>query len=348
MSPTTSPLSASRRRRGRLRELLGSLAAALALAGSAAAQDVERDADRVAGELQAQIGRTDPDTGPAFTFAGRAWANQKAFIDSGARCSTRHVTDFEQRLLELQHISWLNERSAAGQRVAPRAAGSVSVPVWFHVINNGSSAAAGNVPDSQIAAQLQVLNDAYAATGSPFRFVLAGTTRTTNAAWYTMSPGSSAESQAKSALRRGGPETLNLYSANPGGGLLGWATFPSDYAARPKNDGVVVLFGSLPGGNATPYHLGDTGTHEVGHWLGLFHTFQGGCNRTNDAVADTPPERSAAYGCPVGRDTCKGGGPDPVTNFMDYTDDACMNAFSGGQVARMDALHQQYRTPPAP
>lgn len=300
-------------------------------------------------DIRAQIGQTDADNGPAFSFAGRNWANQKAFIDSGARCSTRHVTDFEQQLMELTHASWKSARAAEGRAALERAPGTVQIPVWVHVINNGSGIANGDIPDSQISAQLTVLNDAYAATASPFYFTLAGVTRTTNAAWYTMQPGTTAERDAKGALRRGGAGTLNLYTANPGGGLLGWATFPSDYTRSPSQDGVVVLFSSVPGGTAAPYNLGDTATHEIGHWLGLYHTFQGGCTKTNDQVSDTPAERSAAFGCPVGRNTCTGTrfpGNDPITNFMDYTDDACMNTFSGGQVARMDTLHQQYRSTP--
>ncbi|RKG65286.1 zinc metalloprotease [Corallococcus sp. CA054B] len=224
---------------------------------------------------------------------------------------------------------------------AKRAVGSVNVPVYFHVIRKGTGIANGDIPDSQITAQMNVLNAAYANT--PFKFTLAGTDRTTNSQWFALGQGGGAEKKMKQALRKGGPESLNIYTANLSGGLLGWATFPSSYAKQPSMDGVVMLYSSVPGGTAAPYNEGDTGTHEVGHWLGLYHTFQGGCTATGDSVSDTPPEASPAYGCPAGRDTCAGGGADPIYNFMDYTDDNCMNQFTPGQVARADSVTATYR-----
>ena len=230
-----------------------------------------------------------------------------------------------------------------------RQPGSVVIPVYVHVISSGSTLGQGNISDGLILDQIAVLNESYAGvTGgaaTPFRFVLAGTDRTVNAKWFAMSPGSVAERQAKSSLRRGGPEALNIYTANPDGGILGWATFPWDYTSAPDMDGVVIFYSSLPGGAAEPYNEGDTATHEVGHWLGLWHTFQGRC-RDQDQVIDTPAEKSPASGCPVGRDSCRRKpGLDPIENFMDYSDDGCMTDFTSQQSLRMDNSHLEWRTP---
>lgn len=257
-------------------------------------------------------------------------------------CATPRVSDEE---MEAVHL-YLQERAVADGTLY--ASVPVTVPVWFHVINKGSGISNGDVPDSQINAQIAVLNEAYSGgsggAATQFTFVLAGVTRTTNSTWYTMGSNSAAEAAAKAALRVGGPETLNIYSANLGGGLLGWATFPNWYASDPSDDGVVILYSSLPGGAADPYNEGDTATHEVGHWLGLYHTFQGGCQKNGgDYVSDTPAEKSPAYGCPVGRNSCKWPGLDPVENFMDYTDDACMWSFTAGQSSRMSTAWSSYR-----
>jgi len=246
-------------------------------------------------------------------------------------CATQELSDAEKATVE--------QALAGGKRAQARANGSVNVNVYWHVINNGTGIANGDLPQTQIDASINVLNNAYKNT--PFKFTLAGVDRTTNSQWYTCS-GGGCESKMKSTLRKGGAGDLNIYSNNMGRGLLGWATFPSSYASQPKMDGVVILYSSVPGGTAAPYNEGDTLTHEAGHWFGLYHTFQGGCTG-GDSVSDTAAEASAAYGCPSGRDTCAGGGVDPITNFMDYTDDNCMNTFSAGQADRMDALTIQYR-----
>lgn len=217
-----------------------------------------------------------------------------------------------------------------------------TIPVYFHVVNQGSGISNGDVPTTQINAQMQVLNDAYASTGWSFNLV--ATTRTTNSSWYNNCDATGTENQMKNALRQGGANALNIYTCDPGGGLLGWATFPSSYASNPSYDGVVILYSSVPGGSAAPYNEGDTVTHEVGHWMGLYHTFQGGCHGKGDYVDDTAAEKSAAFGCPTGRDSCRrASGLDPITNFMDYTDDYCMTQFSAGQDDRMDAQFTAYR-----
>jgi hypothetical protein len=216
---------------------------------------------------------------------------------------------------------------------------SRNIPVYWHIIR--SSSGAGGVTSQQITSSISVLNAAYA--GTSFSFSLVSTDVSNNDAWYTTTGGTS-ESQMKNALRQGGSNALNVYSNEMGGGLLGWATFPSSYSSSPKIDGVVILQGSVPGGNAVPYNEGDTLTHEVGHWLGLYHTFQGGCSKSNDGVSDTPQEKSPAFGCPVNRNTCaRDPGNDPIYNFMDYTDDACMDEFTAGQAARMSAQWNAYR-----
>ena len=271
---------------------------------------------------------------------------EAALTQTGRRCGTPAPHPAKAALAD----EIANLRS--GRAAAP-AAGALHVPVAVHVIASARTKAKGYVSDTLIKKQIDVLNDAYRGgqrAGGPataFTFDLLSIDRTVDAAWFAMMPGSREEATAKRALRVGDAKTLNLYLAAPGDGLLGWATFPDDYAGKPALDGVVVLFSSLSGVGSGPYAAGDTAVHEVGHWLGLFHTFQGGCGTRGDSVSDTPRERTAASGCPRGRDTCTGAtsaGLDPVDNFMDYSDDACMNGFTAGQTDRMSKHFLAYRT----
>lgn len=291
-----------------------------------------------------------------FLIGEHRFANKQAFIDSGARCGQTDPTDSDMRTAVTIVRDWVANRKRSGSSIQA----IVAIPIYFHIITAGS---VGAKTDSQIKGQLDVINTAYGSRG--FSFVLKGITRTDNSSWYTgVSPGSQAEKEMKQALRIGSASTFNVYLTSPGGGLLGWATFPSNYAANPSNDGVVIRNESIPGGSIPSYNEGDTLTHETGHWLGLYHTFQSkaipllslflpsflqlrnGCkSRQGDDISDTPAEKTSASGCPIGRDTCSNiAGADPIHNFMDYSDDACLTEFTPQQAEKMQAMWATYRS----
>jgi hypothetical protein len=221
-----------------------------------------------------------------------------------------------------------------------------TVPVYFHVVHADG---VGNISNAVINKQMQVLNAAFAgfyggpATG--FAFELAGVTRTNNAEWHYAGLGSPAERDMKQSLRQGGWNALNLYAVSADV-YLGWAYFPGLSESRQYLDGVIVNWESMPGASkrfAGRYDLGHTATHEVGHWINLHHVFNGGCNENGDYVADTPPQRVATSGCPVGQDSCNEPGLDSIHNYMDYSYDACYEEFTPGQVQRMQDAWLFYR-----
>ncbi|RPB13711.1 extracellular metalloprotease [Morchella conica CCBAS932] len=220
------------------------------------------------------------------------------------------------------------------------AAAVVTIPTYFHVLRSGTSVSQGNIPDSALQEQLNVLNEDYASTG--FQFNLLGITRTTNSAWYN----DQNEAAMKQSLRKGDYKTLNVYFQNLGDGLLGYCYFPeTETSSSLLYDGCSILSTSVPGGSATGYDLGRTATHEIGHWFGLYHTFQGGCSG-GDSVSDTAAEASATSGCPTSKDTCTGSsypGVDPIHNYMDYSTDVCMYEFTPGQATRMLQQYNRYR-----
>jgi len=256
-------------------------------------------------------------------------AMQPASARRVRECGTPTVLPAEAEGVRTTLRRWADEKVA----VAP--GGTIRVAI--HVI---TAKGAGDVTDVQITDQMRELNRNFA--GSGYRFELARVDRTEDPGWFRMIPGSGAERRAKQALAIDPARHLNIYVCKPGLNLLGWAYFPWSAPESHYIHGVVVDYTSLPGGEA-PYDLGRTATHEVGHYLGLFHTFQGGCVAPGDEVDDTPFEATPAFGCQIGRNTCPAPGDDPVTNYMDYSDDACYEEFSAGQMERMQAIVPVYR-----
>jgi len=278
------------------------------------------------------------------------YTSMEAFHSSGHRCGS-HKSQDEKDLDEAEHKeilkSILPSLSSSSNLRSREFSDAIDlkvvtkVNVYAHVIM--SSSGLGNISDAMLRAQLSVLNQDF--RSSSFEFVAKSIDYSRNDQWYTMGYGSNAERTAKNALRKGKAADLNVYFANLGEGLLGWATFPADYRRNPKNDGVVVLSASLPGGTAAPFNLGKTATHEVGHWLGLYHTFQDGC-LGGDLVQDTPAENEPYSGCDPNNvpDTCPSQpGLDPIHNYMDYADDVCMTEFSSGQGVRAKSQWKAYR-----
>lgn len=239
----------------------------------------------------------------------------------------------------------------------------VTIPVVVHVVYN---VAAENISDARIFEQIDVLTEDFRRTNSDvgetpayfagiaadceIQFCLAttdpsgnpttGITRTsTTKTSFSTSDEMKGATYGKTAWDRN--KYLNLWVCDLSGGLLGYAQFPGGAAST---DGVVIdyaYFGVT--GAAAPFNLGRTATHEVGHWLNLYHIWGDdgtGCGGS-DLVADTPNQADETYGCPGGtiRISCSNGpNGDNFQNYMDYTDDGCMNMFTAGQKTRMQAL----------
>jgi hypothetical protein len=222
---------------------------------------------------------------------------------------------------------------------------TATIPVYFHVFTNGAE---GRLSKNAIQQQLTVLNAGFSGAegGTPtgFRFSLGGIDYTDNATWFAaLDPGTSVERTAKAATHTGGANVLNVWTTD-GPSYLGFATFPSWFKRSPQLDGVVLDYKSFPGGPyGSQFSLGKTATHEVGHWLGLLHTFQGACNAKGDYIDDTPAEATPTSGCPAGKDTCTAPGTDPIHNYMDYSYDSCYDQFTPDQADRMQDQWAYFR-----
>lgn len=244
-------------------------------------------------------------------------------------------------------------RGSRSARIAP----AVMIPVYAHVIW-GKHAGERDFGRQSVHRAIDKLNQGFSGDenggryGTRYIFRLYGVDFTTSEWQYHAAPMSPGDQYMKRTHHRGHRWSLNLYFAEPDGGqqaLLGWARFPWEYDRNPRLDGVVIHPETVVGRPYDPaldgFQGGDTTTHEVGHWLGLFHVFQGGC-RNLDYVADTPAQAYPIYHCVFANrpDTCSGKrGKDAVRNYMGYAIDQCINHFTHGQASRMDAAWLKYR-----
>jgi hypothetical protein len=226
----------------------------------------------------------------------------------------------------------------------PSASFSATIPVYFHVITDGDI---GSLSEDTINEQMNVLNLAfgglYGGVNTRFQFELASVDYTDNGDWYNDPEAN--ELAMKTALKQGGPTELDVYSTS-GGAFLGWAYYPTIVTKKKYQvlDGIVIDGRSTPGGPyGDAFSLGQTLTHEAGHYLGLAHTFEQGCIGHGDFVDDTPAEAEPTSGCPRNKDTCREPGLDPIHNYMDYSFDRCYNQFTAGQTGRMQQQWSHWR-----
>jgi tetratricopeptide (TPR) repeat protein len=220
---------------------------------------------------------------------------------------------------------------------------SWSIPVIFHVIK--ASDGSGDVFDSQLINQINALNTGFA-EGTDFNFYLAGIRRITNDNWRNLNMGSQQEIDMKNTLAIDPITALNIYITSIPGTIKAWSTYPWDYDANqnPSLFGIVIRTNILPSGDDPDNNLGRVTTHEVGHYLGLYHTFDDFfiC-KDADGVSDTPIH-IVNSGCPSPNpDTCPQPGLDPIHNYMNYTNDPCRDQFTDGQNYRMNQMVQQYK-----
>ena len=218
-----------------------------------------------------------------IALGGTEYSSRQEFYITGARSRTRERSPEELREVKRALAEFSSRRPIS-------TLGSISVNVYFHVVI--STSGEGAVSDSTIASQISVLNGAYAS--SNIQFTLAGTETTTSNDWVSCNAYSPNEAAMKAALRQGTYQDFNVYTTYQLDNTLGWTTYGGTVGSDYSGDGTVIDYRTMPGGNFVPYNLGYTLAHETGHWFGISHVFQGGCDPSltgGDGIADTQRKR---------------------------------------------------------
>lgn len=243
---------------------------------------------------------------PSFLLLLGSAAAHLMSYDGFARCAIGRPTD--EQVVNAKLLDEQNYKSPTKH---------ICVDTYMHIIYANKTKPISKL---QVAAQFKALNVAF----NPYdiSFELLNVTFTKNDKWASGDD----EGTMKDSLRQGDYASLNLYFVDTAKldnvNALGYCGFPINYPSDDTftKDGCVIAAESVPGGTSEPYNLGGTAIHEVGHWFGLFHTFQGGCEGDGDFVDDTPAQKEATSGCPSRMDTCPDlPGDDPIHNYMDYS-----------------------------
>jgi len=323
------------------------LLALLGLVPPLSAQELRASADSQSSELSKDYFFQEHEDGSIVTadifgtylFADfHEYVTSRFFQDHGLRCGS-------DRLPQIYALGTAADCSGSNTTIKSEydpSTGTVMIPVWVHEIRN-KRGTAGVLNSTQVSSQIAALNAAFASSG--VQFTLAGQTLSKNTNWYNDG------GTYYNTLARDVNNYLNIYT-NLAGGNLGYAYVPSSGGVvGNKWDRVVIYYKAFgnPGTYGAPYNEGDTTVHEVGHYLGLYHTFQGGCasasgcSGNGDLICDTNPESTANFS-PCTRSSACGPWLDPTTNYMDYSDDPCMFEFTPNQKNRMRCTIANVRT----